>query len=194
MSDRAAWLEQWCPTCHAAPAARCSDWRWGRRSGGRRVPIGYLHVARGWFERVCPTCNAQPGERCATPSGREASRPHTARLAPSPRELVSRASVWDELERRGATIAIVRFSGHAGRGGRTDTITLARVDGEELVDVERWSSRDELCYALEAPVWDRFGTFAGQPRVRGEVLWIAANRSVVIRGNRGETSFEELAA
>jgi hypothetical protein len=102
------------------------------------------------------------------------------------------AAVWEELERRGATVAIVPFSGRAGRGGRTDTMTLLRSDGAKLLEVERWSSRDELCYALEAPVWDRFGTFVGQPHVRGEVVWFAEDRSVLIRGKRGEASFEEL--
>ena len=46
--------------------------------------------------------------------------------------------VWEELERRGATIAVVPFSGRAGEGGWTGTVTLSRVDGGELVDVERW--------------------------------------------------------
>ena len=75
--------------------------------------------------------------------------------------------------------------------GRTATITLSRIEGDELVDVERWSSRDELAYALEAPVWDRFGVFAGQPLIRGEVIWTVEDRSVVIVGTRGDERFEE---
>ena len=63
--------------------------------------------------------------------------------------------------------------------------------GQPAVDVERWSSRDELGYALEAPVWDRFGSFAGQPFVRGEVIWTGGDRSVVIAGTRGDRPFEE---
>jgi hypothetical protein len=106
---------------------------------------------------------------------------------------VWRPAVWEELDRRGATVAIVPFSGRAGSGGRTDTIKLLRSAGEELVDVERWTSRDELCYALAAPVWDRFGTFVGHPQIRGEVVWTADNRCVAIRGRRGERPFEELA-
>jgi hypothetical protein len=71
-------------------------------------------------------------------------------------------------------------------------IKLLRLQGEQLVEVERWTGRDELCYALEAPVWDRFGQFAGHPLVRGEVLWLAENRSVVIEGRRRERRFEEI--
>jgi hypothetical protein len=100
--------------------------------------------------------------------------------------------VWDELGRRGATVATVPFRGRAGRGGHTDTITLLRLAGEVLAEAERWTGRDELCHALEARVWERFGTFVGHPLVRGEVIWTAADRCVVIRGSRGERAFEEL--
>jgi hypothetical protein len=99
--------------------------------------------------------------------------------------------VWEELERRGAEIAVVPFWGRAGRGGRTETITLSRVENDGLIDVERWSSPDELAYALEASVWDRFGLFPGQPLIRGEVIWTARDRSVVIVGTRGGERFEE---
>jgi hypothetical protein len=104
---------------------------------------------------------------------------------------VWRPAIWQELERRGASLAVVPFYGRAGTGGRTDTITLLRLEGEELVVVERWTSRDELCRALEAPLWERFGSFAGQPMVRGEVVWTADDRSVLIRGRRGDRPFEE---
>ena len=189
MSDRREWLSLWCPECRAAPGTRCRRSRW---ETGR--PASHLHVARGWRERSCPTCNAWPAEPCRTPSGREASQVHTARLRPGRAELLWGAAVWEELERRGATMAVVLFLGRDGQGGRTATITLSRVDGEALVDVERWSSRDELAYALEAPVWDRFGSFAGQPFIRGEVIWTAEDRTVVIVGRRGDQPVEEAVA
>ena len=189
MSDQRAWLEQWCPECHAAPGARCCRWRFGR---GARDAAAHLHVARGWLKRRCPTCKAPPGERCSTPTGREASRVHLARLRPGRGELVWRPDVWKELERRGADMAIVPFSGRPGAGGQTDTITLLRLSGDALVEVERWSFRDELCYALEAPVWDRFGTFVGHPHIRGRSCG-RRRSSVDDRGTRGERTFEELA-
>lgn len=164
MSDRALWLDEWCPPCRAAPGARC---RVSYLSKTR--PPTHLHVARGWHARWCPTCKALPGERCHTPSGRESSRSHQARLGAGRRELVTDESVWQELKARGATIATVPFSGRAGHGGRTDRMVLSRLDRDELVDVERWTGRDELCYALEAPIWDRFGSFAGQPLIAGTV-------------------------
>jgi hypothetical protein len=150
-----------------------------------------MHVARGWRERPCPTCKAPSGDPCHTPSGREASRPHTARLRPGRRELAGREAVWEELERRGATVAVVPFSGRAGLGGTTGTITLSGFAGDELVDVERWTGRDELALALEGPVSDRYCRFAGHPWIRGTVTWSLTDRCILITGRRGDEAFEE---
>jgi hypothetical protein len=102
-----------------------------------------------------------------------------------------REQVWVELERRDATIAVVPFRGRAGRGGETDGVRLSRLCDGELVDTKVWMGRDELTHALEAPIWDRFGTFEGQPPIRGQVIWTVDDRSVVIVGKRGDTRFEE---
>ena len=170
-----------------APGSRCRT----SYLGGTRSPTK-LHVARGWRARPCPKCKAHRGEACRTPSGREASHPHGARLRPGRHELISGQPVWQELERRGNVMAVVPFSGRAGRGGHADRIVLSRIDGDRIVDTERWTGRDELCYALEAPVWDRFGSFAGQPQIAGTVVWTTADRRVVIEGRRGNQHFEEL--
>jgi hypothetical protein len=55
-----------------------------------------------------------------------------------------------------------------------------------------WPGVDELANALGAPVWGRFGTFAGQPFVRADVIWTLDDRSVVISGRRGDRRFEEI--
>jgi len=186
MSDRAAWLEEWCPCCREEPGARC------RTPLLRKTrPPERLHCARGWRMRQCPTCKVPPQEPCRTPSGREASGPHTARLRPGRYELLARPSVWQALEQRGATIATVPFAGHAGEGGRVGTVVLSRRDAGEAVDVYRCIGGEELGHALAAPLWDRFGLFAGQPGIVGTVTWTAAGRSVVIAGRRGGARFEE---
>jgi hypothetical protein len=118
---------------------------------------------------------------------------HTARLRPGRCELVSRAAVWDELERRGVSVARVPFRGRAGKGGEIDVIRLQPVRDEESREVRLWPNNDELANALAAPVWGRFGTFAGHPLVRAEVIWTVDGRSVVIAGRRGERRFEESA-
>ncbi len=192
MSDRRAWLEEWCPYCRAAPGSRC---RLGRYSSAKRPsPVQSLHAARGWRERPCPTCRARPGDPCHTPSGREASQPHTARLRPGRSELATRQAVWEELGRRGATVAVVPFSGRAGQGGTTGTITLSRLEGRQLVHIDDWSVSEELVSALEAPVWDRYGQFAGHPWIRGTVTWTLLERRILICGHRGGISFEETLA
>lgn len=189
MNDRRAWLEEWCPVCRAAPGTRCRQ----QLLKKRRDAAPSIHVARGRRNRSCPTCRAMPEEMCRTPSGREASGPHTARLRRARGELLHE-DVWERLERRGATIAVVPFSGCAGAGGRVDTIILSRLDGDKLVDVVRSTARDELTYALEGPIWDRYGVFAGQPSICGAVTWALPHRSIVIAGRRGSEAFEEVVA
>ena len=163
MSERSIWLEHWCPTCHAAPGARCRRSRW---TSGRGNAAAQLHVARGSHARSCPTCKAAPGEECSTPTGRPASQVHTARLRPARWELVSRAAVWAELERRGVSIATVPFRGRAGQGGEIDAIRLQRMRNEEPHEVRLWPDSDELANALAAPVWNRFGTSRSLPSER----------------------------
>ena len=101
-------------------------------------------------------------------------------------------AVWDELERRAVSVATVPFRGRAGQGGEIDVIRLQRVRDEELREVRFWPESEELANALAAPVWERFGSFVGHPLIRGEVLWSAKDRTVVISGRRGDRRFEEI--
>jgi hypothetical protein len=90
-------------------------------------------------------------------------------------------------------MATVPFRGRAGHGGEIDVIRLRRVSCEANGSLEArlWPDGDELAYALAAPAWDRFGTFAGHPLVRGEVIWTLEDRTVVIAGRRGDRRLEE---
>ena len=172
--------------CQAAPRHRCrlSRWEVNRQ-------IQYLHAARGWLQRPCPRCRAAEGQKCLTPTGRVASQVHVSRIKAAGRELVPRSAVWEALGLRGATAARVPFSGQAGRGGQINPIRLYRLEGDELVETERWTGRDELTYALEAPVWRRFGSFVGLSHVRGELIWTADDRRLVIIARRGDRLVEE---
>jgi hypothetical protein len=100
----------------AAPAAaraglRCQTSRYGGK------PSRVLYGARGWRHRLCPSCNAPPGERCRTPTGRQASQPHTARGSHGRLELFADEDVWQELERWGATVALGRRPARAQLAG-----------------------------------------------------------------------------
>jgi hypothetical protein len=66
-----------------------------------------------------------------------------------------------------------------------------RREGDEIIDVERWSGRDELALALDGPVWDRYVQFTGHPQIRGTVTWLVTDRLIVIAGYRGDEAFEE---
>lgn len=193
MSSRRTWLEVPCPHCGAAVGARCCEWRWGLRSrAAQATPFARLHIARGWRGRGCPTLKAPPGESCTTPSGREASHIHAGRLRPGRYELFGRDGVCAELESRRAALGVVPFSGRAGRGGETERIRLSRPVGDDLIDVGPWTGCDELENALAVPVWDRYGSFQGQPWIRGDVIWTLEDKRVVTAGTRGNARFEEL--
>jgi hypothetical protein len=71
---------------------------------------------------------------------------------------------------------------------------FSRIDVDGLVDVEWCNGRDDLAHALEAPVWDRYGTFSGQPLIQGTITWLVSVRSVLIAGHQGGRRFEETIA
>jgi predicted nucleic acid-binding Zn ribbon protein len=183
VSDRQLWLDQVCPHCRAAPGRRCQT------SSYKGKPLSWLHAARGWRQRTCPTCKAPAGETCHTPSGRSAACTHTARLRYGRREPTVDA-VWRELEQWGAAAAIVRFHGGAGKPGVIAAVTLEDARKRKL---SRWSSGEgPLPDQLAAPIWGRYASFRGHPRIVGMVVWDLANREVFSSGTRGETPFTEV--
>ena len=184
MSDRRLWLEEPCPTCGAPSGLRCQTSRY------RGKPMRVLHAARGWRYRSCPACKAEPGELCRTPSGRRAAQPHAARLHPGRRELFAEQGVWEELERWGASTALVRFSGGGGSQGAIAAVTLEDAKKRELA---RWSGgAGELTEALAAAVWGRYALFRGHPRITGLVVWNVRERLVVVAGERGDQKFDDV--
>jgi hypothetical protein len=183
VNDRRLWLSERCPTCGAAAGARCQS-----RARARHKPAALtLHTARGWRQRPCRACSAQPGEPCLTPRGRPAARPHTARLGPAHRELGTE-DAWRALERIGAQMAVVRFSGGGGRQG-----TLERISVNAEDELASWwgANESELASALVAPVWGRYGSFRSQPRIAATLAWNVADRSLLLAGSRGPERFQE---
>ena len=184
-SDRRSWLEDGCPSCGARPGARCKS-----RVAPRRTPPLTLHAARGWRQRRCPVCKAEPGERCATPRGRSAVAPHTARVHAARGELHAVEDVWRALERAGAQLALVRFSGGGGRPGTLEGLSIQPQGSApaRLVD----AGQSELAGALAAPAWARYGSFRGQPRIAAMLQWSVAERSLTLAGTRGTGRFQEI--
>jgi hypothetical protein len=184
VSDRRLWLAERCPACGAQAGMRCRE-----RSPSRRTPPARLalHAARGWRLRPCPACKAQPGEPCFTPRGRSAARPHTARLPLARGELHALDDVWRALERAGAQLALVRFTGGGGRQGTLERVSI------EAAGRARWRGAGEaqLAGALAAPAWGRYGTFKGQPPIAATLQWRVADRSLLLSGTRGTERFEQ---
>lgn len=127
-------------------------------------------------------------------------------------EPLTRDEAFAELEARGAACARVWFSGGGDEGG-VDSIHLEALGGKELARLEspnvpcHWNPQtnryealremtlDERLYgALEKPVDDRYGSFAGEFQVRGTVVWDVATRTVKMDGSETYDhweSFEE---
>ncbi len=114
---------------------------------------------------------------------------------------MTRSEAFRELASRGADRAVVAFSGGNDEGG-PDSITLYVGEGE-LSTLTTWptgtrtveeQAEDRLADALSDPIFEAYGTFAGDFDVTGEVIWDVAERSVqMIRDERsGYDHLEEL--
>ncbi len=94
----------------------------------------------------------------------------------------SEAEVYEELARRGATRAVIEYSGGHDEGG-ADSITLYNGDAEIGSVDETWgepsaqeATDNALAEALCEPIYARFGGFASENEVSGTLEWIVAER------------------
>jgi hypothetical protein len=108
---------------------------------------------------------------------------------------MKKIDVYRELAARGVARAVVLFSGGGDEGG-ADAILLFDEAGSRLpylpyTDYEDDSPDAALRRELEEPVYDRFGTFAGDFYVAGRVEWLVSSRRVVVRcDDRGSLAGE----
>ncbi len=75
--------------------------------------------------------------------------------------------------------------------GRSTGFVSRVVSAMRFVEADWAIASDELAYAPEASVWDRYGAFAGQAVIRGVVKWMTDDRIVLITGTRGDARFME---
>ena len=113
---------------------------------------------------------------------------------------MTRQQVFAALSSRGASRAVVEFSGGNDEGG-PDAITLfagqdplctlpAWPPGGEVTATEKADA--ELADALSDPVFEQYGTFAGDFDVTGEVIWDVQERTVqMIRDERSDYEHSE---
>jgi len=113
---------------------------------------------------------------------------------------MTKAEVFAELASRGADRTVVEFSGGNDEGG-PDSITLYR--GEALLctlsvwpcerDATSETKADaRLADALSDPVFEAYGTFAGDFDVTGEVIWDVEEKAIqMIRDERSDYEHSE---
>jgi hypothetical protein len=113
---------------------------------------------------------------------------------------MTRPEVFAELASRGADRAVVEFSGGNDEGG-PDSITLyggeAPVCTLSVWPYERDATSEKkadarLADALSDPVFEAYGTFAGDFDVTGEVIWDVEEKTVqMIRDERSDYEHSE---
>lgn len=101
------------------------------------------------------------------------------------RSKLSRTELFAELRKRGVAKVSVEFSGGGDEGG-VDNITLYNAEGAEIGTLEedyggdQWNGKEwvpvnppnpntELVNTLCAPVYEKYGSFAGEFYVNGTV-------------------------
>ena len=107
---------------------------------------------------------------------------------------MTRAEVFAALASRGADRAVVQFSGGNDEGG-PDSITLYEAENE-LTLLPTWPHGEDtvaakadarLADALSDPLFEAYGTFAGDFEVSGEIIWDVAGKTVqMVRDERSE--------
>ncbi len=110
---------------------------------------------------------------------------------------LNRAGAFAALADMGADRAVVEFSGGNDEGG-PDAVTAFK--GEEVIRTlpTWWQAEDPerhlvaLTDALSAPVYEVYGTFAGDFDVSGEVIWDVEAKTVqMIRDERSHYEHSE---
>lgn len=88
------------------------------------------------------------------------------------------------------TVATVSFSGGAGKAATIVSASLKDAGGREVL---RFSSgQGPLVEALAAPIFGRYASFRGHPRILATVVWDLASGEVGCAGTRGGRQFSEL--
>lgn len=121
--------------------------------------------------------------------------------------MMTKEQVFARLAERGASKAVVPFYG-GNDEGFCEGIQLLDSDGikfEELEEAyeEHWydssgyhtkpltDPKDVLSVALCAPVYDRYGSFAGEFSVSGKVVWDVKARTVKIEESYGQMEYTD---
>jgi len=111
---------------------------------------------------------------------------------------MNRTEVFRRLRELGAVGAIVPFYG-GNDEGFTEGITLKGAEGNTIVIIqdyygsveeEPFEGADHLAEALSEPVYEEYGSFAGDFEVEGRVIWDVSKGTVSMEGSEVKKDFE----
>lgn len=118
----------------------------------------------------------------------------------------SRNKIWEILGSRNVTKVTIAFSGGNDEGyAENPVFHMADGSTQELV-ISSWPqghwrygengcvyTEDQLLYmSLEKPINDRYGTFAGEYEVSGELVWDVTLKKAVLDTNESETTWNNI--
>jgi hypothetical protein len=105
--------------------------------------------------------------------------------------IMNRSDVFQALRNKGAWKAIVDFSGGGDEGG-ADHICLVNEEEIEFGSIDPWGDdgNRELAETLTEPIYDRWGSFAGEFYVHGQLIWDAQANTVKFAGEESEQVYK----
>lgn len=119
---------------------------------------------------------------------------------------MTRDETFAELAKRGFAKVVVHYSGGNDEGGVDQDIELllangqlgdtmseptwpAQWDGQKWLEPTEVTEDDRLAHDLCAPVYDKWGGFAGDFCTDGTITWDVTARTVTDSGEIGETAY-----
>jgi hypothetical protein len=97
---------------------------------------------------------------------------------------MTKDAIFVRLVSMGADKAVVKFSGGGDEGFAQDPELY-----KDNVLLSRWSidvDKDELGRALAKPIFDQFGSFAGDFSVYGACIWTVADKKIMMSYDESE--------
>jgi hypothetical protein len=105
-------------------------------------------------------------------------------------------AVYDALSALNVSEARVTFSGGNDEGG-ADALSLIKADDPTVTyDVNLWGGDDEkvdkdLVQRLCEPIYDQYGSFAGEFSVYGTLIWNVTTRKCYIDGQESVETYND---
>lgn len=109
---------------------------------------------------------------------------------------MNKQEVYTKLQELKIGKVEVEFSGGGDEGG-VDSISLIKDDDpDQIINVNLWGSKEDnpldadLVEALSNPVYDAYGTFAGEFSVYGTLIWNAVEMKCYMKGSETVSTYE----